>query len=60
VSRGCRNRVKVICARGPKLSFQVDIENIANNVYLIAQESEFTPGQVSIPRLISARVKLRF
>jgi outer membrane receptor protein involved in Fe transport len=44
----------------PKLSFQLDIENIADNVYLIAQESEFTPGQYSIPRLISATVKWRF
>jgi hypothetical protein len=46
--------------RRPKLSLQVDIENITNNLYLIAQESEFTPGQFSIPRLISATAKLRF
>jgi hypothetical protein len=46
--------------RNPRLSFQIDIENVANNLYLIAQESEFTPGQFSIPRLFSATVKLRF
>ena len=46
--------------RRPKLSLQIDIENIANNVYLIAQEGEFTPGQYSIPRLIAATVKIRF
>ena len=46
--------------RGPKLSLQLDIENIANNLYLIAQEGEFTPGQYSIPRLISATAKIRF
>jgi hypothetical protein len=46
--------------RRPKLSFQIDVENIANNLYLVAQESEFTPGQYSIPRLIAATVKIRF
>jgi hypothetical protein len=46
--------------RRPRLSFQVDVENVANNLYLVAQESEFTPGQYSIPRLVSARAKIRF
>jgi hypothetical protein len=46
--------------RRPRLSFQVDIENVGNNLYLIAQESEFTPGQYSIPRLVSATAKVRF
>jgi outer membrane receptor protein involved in Fe transport len=46
--------------RRPRLSFQIDVENIANNLYLVAQESEFTPGQFSIPRLISATAKIRF
>jgi outer membrane receptor for ferrienterochelin and colicins len=46
--------------RRPKLSLQLDIENIANNLYLIAQEGEFTPGQYSIPRLIAATAKIRF
>ena len=46
--------------RRPKLSFQIDVENVGNNLYLIAQESEFTPGQFSIPRLVSVTAKLRF
>src|SRR5262249_14285852 len=43
-----------------RLSFQVDVENIADNVYLIAQEGEFSPAQYSIPRLISVTAKVRF
>ncbi|HEV8318456.1 MAG TPA: TonB-dependent receptor [Vicinamibacterales bacterium] len=43
-----------------RLSFQLDIENIADNVYLIAQEGEFSPAQYSIPRLISVTAKVRF
>jgi hypothetical protein len=46
--------------RRPNLSLQLDIENIANTLYLIAQEGEFTPGQYSIPRLIAATAKIRF
>ncbi|PWT85042.1 MAG: hypothetical protein C5B57_03700, partial [Blastocatellia bacterium] len=46
--------------RRPKLTIQLDIENITNNLYLIAQESEFSPGQYSIPRLLSVTAKLRF
>jgi hypothetical protein len=46
--------------RRPRLSFQIHIENVGNDLYLIAQESEFTPGQYSIPRLVSATVKVRF
>ena len=46
--------------RRPKLSFQIDVENVGNNLYLIAQEGEFTPGQFSIPRLVAATAKLRF
>jgi outer membrane receptor protein involved in Fe transport len=46
--------------RRPRLSFQIDIENVGDNVYLIAQESEFTPGQYSIPRLFAVMAKVRF
>jgi outer membrane receptor protein involved in Fe transport len=46
--------------RQPKLTLQLDIENVAGKVYLIAQESEFTPGQFSIPRLVSVTAKVRF
>jgi hypothetical protein len=43
-----------------RLSFQFDIENITDNVYLIAQEGEFSPAQYSIPLLVSATAKIRF
>jgi hypothetical protein len=46
--------------RRPRLSLQLDVENIANNLYLVAQESEFTPGQYSIPRLVSVTARVRF
>jgi outer membrane receptor protein involved in Fe transport len=46
--------------RRPRLSAQIDVENIGNNLYLMAQESEFTPGQFSVPRLVSATLKVRF
>jgi TonB dependent receptor/Carboxypeptidase regulatory-like domain len=46
--------------RRPRLTFQIDIENVGNNLYLVAQESEFTPGQYSIPRLFSATARVRF
>jgi hypothetical protein len=36
------------------------IENVGGNLYLVAQESEFTPGQYSIPRLFSATARVRF
>jgi hypothetical protein len=46
-------------ARG-RLSFQLDLENITNNVYLIAQEGEFSTAQYSIPRLVLATARYRF
>ena len=47
-------------AHGPRLSLQLDIENVTDNLYLVAQESEFSAGQYSIPRLVSATAKIRF
>jgi hypothetical protein len=44
----------------PRLSLQLDIENLTNNLYLVAQESEFAAGQYSIPRLVSVTAKVRF
>jgi hypothetical protein len=46
--------------RRGKLALQVDVENVGNNVYLIAKEGEFSPSQFSIPRLLSVTAKLRF
>jgi hypothetical protein len=44
----------------PQLSVRMDIENITNNLYLVAQESEFAAGQYSIPRLFSVTARVRF
>jgi hypothetical protein len=46
-------------ARG-KLAIQLDVENLTDNMYLIAQEGEFSPAQYYIPRLVSATVRVRF
>ena len=46
--------------RRPKLSLQVDAENLTDNRYLIAQEGEFSPRQFYIPRLFSVTAKFRF
>jgi outer membrane receptor protein involved in Fe transport len=46
--------------RRPRLTLQIDAENITNHVYLVAQESEFTPGQYSVPRLLGITAKVRF
>jgi outer membrane receptor protein involved in Fe transport len=47
---------------GPRsrLSLRLDVENITDDVYLVAQEGEFSPAQYAIPRLIAATVKIRF
>lgn len=46
--------------RRARASLQLDVENLGNRVYLVAQEGEFSPGQFSAPRLLSASVKIRF
>ena len=46
--------------RRARLALQVDLENVTDNVYLIAQEGEFSPAQYSIPRLLSITAKWRF
>lgn len=43
-----------------RLAARMSFENVTNNIYKIAQESVFTPGQYSIPRLISGGLTLRF
>ncbi len=44
----------------PRLTFQFNIENLTDNVYLISKESTFVQGQYSIPRLFSGSIKFRF
>ena len=46
--------------RRPRLALQVDLENIANHIYVIAQEGEFAPTQYSNPRLLSVTVKFSY
>jgi outer membrane receptor for ferrienterochelin and colicins len=46
-------------ARG-RLSLRLDVENVTNRVYLVAQEGEFSPAQYSVPRLVAVTVKVRF
>ena len=45
---------------GPRLSLQFSIENLSNKIYLLSKESTMVQGQYSIPRLVSASVRLRF
>jgi outer membrane receptor protein involved in Fe transport len=44
----------------PRMTFQFDIENVSNRVYLLSKESTMVQGQYSIPRLFSASVRWRF
>jgi hypothetical protein len=44
----------------PRLSVQFNVENVSNNVYLLSKESSMVQGEYSIPRLISASLKMRF
>lgn len=44
----------------PRLSVQLSIENLSNRVYVLSKESTMVQGQYSIPRLLSASVKVRF
>ncbi|MGH9339920.1 MAG: TonB-dependent receptor [Acidobacteriota bacterium] len=43
-----------------RLSLQFNVENLTDNVYIIAQESVFSPGQFYIPRLFSASARFYF
>jgi outer membrane receptor protein involved in Fe transport len=44
----------------PRLSLQVNVENLSNKVYLLSKESTMVQGQYSHPRLISASMRFRF
>jgi len=44
----------------PRVSVQVNVENVSGQVYLLSKESSMVQGQYSIPRLISASVRMRF
>jgi outer membrane receptor for ferric coprogen and ferric-rhodotorulic acid len=44
----------------PRLTLQLDVENVGNNPYLIATEGEFSPRQYAAPRLVSVSARYRF
>ena len=44
----------------PRLTIRLDVENVANEPYVIARESQFSPAQYSIPRLIALTARVRF
>jgi outer membrane receptor protein involved in Fe transport len=44
----------------PRLSLQVNVENLSNKVYLLSKESTMVQGQYSIPRLFSGSLKVGF
>jgi hypothetical protein len=44
----------------PRLSLQINVENLTNRVYLLSKESTMVQGQYSHPRLLSASVRIRF
>jgi hypothetical protein len=44
----------------PRVSVQVNVENVSNRVYLLSKESSMVQGQYSIPRLISGSLLVRF
>jgi hypothetical protein len=46
--------------RRPRLMLRIDVENVGDDVHLIARESEFSPSQYSAPRLVSVSARFRF
>jgi hypothetical protein len=46
--------------RRPRLTVRFDVTNVANSLFVIARESEFSPGQHSNPRQLSISAQLRF
>lgn len=46
--------------RRPRLTVRFDLTNVAGNMFVIARESEFSPGQHSAPRQLSFTAQLRF
>jgi len=46
--------------RRSRFGLRLDVENLTNKVYVIAQDSAFSPAQFSIPRLASLTVRVQF
>jgi outer membrane receptor protein involved in Fe transport len=47
-------------ARRPRLTVRFDVTNIANSLFVVARDSEFSPGQHSAPRQLSLTSQIRF
>jgi hypothetical protein len=46
--------------RGPRLSVQLDVQNLSNKVHLLSKESTMVQGQYSTPRVFSGSLKVAF
>jgi outer membrane receptor protein involved in Fe transport len=46
--------------RRPRLTVRFDMTNVANRLFVVARDSEFSPGQHSAPRQLSISAQLRF
>ena len=44
----------------PRVSLQLNVENVTDRVYLLSKESSMVQGQYSSPRLVSVSIKIRF
>jgi hypothetical protein len=44
----------------PRLTVRLDVTNVANSLFVIARDSEFSPGQHSAPRQWSLGALVRF
>jgi hypothetical protein len=43
-----------------RLTLRLDVENVADDVYVVAQEGVFSPAQYSIPRIVAVTARIRF
>ncbi|HKF69574.1 MAG TPA: TonB-dependent receptor, partial [Vicinamibacterales bacterium] len=43
-----------------RLTLRFDVKNIANSMFVVARDSEFSPGQYSTPRQLSLTAQVRF
>ena len=46
--------------QSPRLTMRFDVKNVANSMFVIARDSEFSPGHYSTPRQLSVTAQLIF
>jgi outer membrane receptor protein involved in Fe transport len=44
----------------PRLGLQFSVENLTNNIYVVSQESAFSPGEYFNPRFFSGSMTIHF